>query len=231
MGRKEDLGAEIANRIDRWNHLCEFGGKDPTYADGVNMNSVRNHILIAKQKCEKELDGDYPQEYYFPTPGVVDPDYMARSVEIEENAKKTLEVYRNHPDYIWLTEKIGEMDEEQIKKTHIQAVMGYVDVLARSVKDKNLIVMRRHEKSETYTDSFTECRKRAENILSQQSGSNLLKTAPKKAKKDAAVKYPVPVKIPKIAVSATIKEKTTNIIQGSKQAAKQMTIFDFLGTA
>ena len=88
MGRKEDLGAEIANRIDRWNHLCEFGGKDPTYADGVNMNIVRNHILIAKQKCEKELDGDYPQEYYFPTPDVVDPDYMARSAEIEENAKK-----------------------------------------------------------------------------------------------------------------------------------------------
>ena len=62
MGRKEDLGAEIANRIDRWNHLCEFGGKDPTYADGVNMNIVRNHILIAKQKCEKELDGDKRKE-------------------------------------------------------------------------------------------------------------------------------------------------------------------------
>lgn len=229
MGRKEDLGAEIANRIDRWNYLCEFGGKDPTYADGVNMNIVRNHILIAKQKCEKELDGDYPQEYYFPTPDVVDPDYMARSAEIEENAKKTLEVYRNHPDYIWLAKKIDEMDEEQIKKTYIRVVMGYVDGLARSIKDKNLIVMRRHEKPETYTDSFTDCRKKVEVILTQQSGSNLLKTAPKKAKKDVAVKYPVPVKIPKIAVSATIKAKTANIIQGNEQAAKQMTIFDFLG--
>lgn len=229
MGRKEDLGAEIADRIDRWNYLCEFGGKDPTYADGVNMNLVRNHILIAKQKCEKELNGDYPQEYYFPTPDVVDPDYMARSAEIEENAKKTLEVYRNHPDYIWLTEKIDEMDEEQIKKTYIRVVMGYVDGLARSIKDKNLIVMRRHEKPETYTDSFTECRKKVENILSQQLGSNLLKTAPKKAKKDAAVKYPVPVKIPKIAVSAMIKTKAPNAGQDRGQAVKQMTIFDFLG--
>ena len=229
MGRKEDLGVEIADRIDRWNHLCEFGGKDPTYADGVNMNLVRNHILIAKRKCEKELDGDYPQEYYFPTPDVVDPDYMARSAEIEENAKKTLEVYRNHPDYIWLTEKTVEMDEEQIKKTHIRAVMGYVDGLARSIKDKNLIVMRRHEKPETYTESFTECRKKVENILSQQLGSNLLKTAPKKAKKDAAVKYPVPVKVPKIAVSAAIKAKAPNAGQDRGQAVKQMTIFDFLG--
>lgn len=42
---KEDFSAELVKSFERWEHLKEYGGSDPFYSDGVNMNLVRNHIV------------------------------------------------------------------------------------------------------------------------------------------------------------------------------------------
>lgn len=41
--------AELIREYEHWEYLKEFGGSDPNYDDGVNMNLTRNHIIHWKQ--------------------------------------------------------------------------------------------------------------------------------------------------------------------------------------
>lgn len=214
MERKKELGARISERIDKWNHLCEFGGTDRLCTDGANMNLVRNHIRIAKTQCEKELNGDYPEEYYYPTPDIVDTEYMARAEEITQNAQKTLEIYKTHPDYLWLIKIMGTMDEAQKKETYIENATGYVDDLADFIKKKNLVGMRRHESPEAVIDGFKECRRKTEIVLLRPQAE---KKSVVKAKKSEPVK---PAKIPKIPVYTKAAQKSSPILSVMKKAEK-----------
>lgn len=61
-------------------YLIEYGGQDPFWPDGVNINLVRNHIIADKSKIINfctENNLPYPDELYNPTPELVDDDYMA----------------------------------------------------------------------------------------------------------------------------------------------------------
>ena len=80
---KEDPVKELEQSHEHWKDLYEHGGFGPSWADGVNLNLVRNHMLYYKGKIE-EL---YPEEkrpdiYYEAVPDEVDNDYMARKDEI-----------------------------------------------------------------------------------------------------------------------------------------------------
>ena len=85
--RKEELGKEIVKSLKQWKCIKLHGAGDPFWSDGINMGLVRNHIIYFKRKCEEELDGDYPQEYYLATPPEVSKSYMTRAGEIRAKAK------------------------------------------------------------------------------------------------------------------------------------------------
>ena len=70
MGKKkekENLAEELAKSFERWEYLKEHGGSDPFWADGTNMNLVRNHIMYYKNKMVEEYGRDYekyPEIFY-----------------------------------------------------------------------------------------------------------------------------------------------------------------------
>ena len=79
---------ELAERFDRWNDVYQNGGHDPTWADGVNLNLIRNHILYYKRALEESMKDDaLPDIYYRATPPEVENEYMARTEEIRLNTK------------------------------------------------------------------------------------------------------------------------------------------------
>ena len=47
------LYKDIEAEFSQWNFLKEHGGSDPFYADGVNMNLVRNHIIYDYRKLDE----------------------------------------------------------------------------------------------------------------------------------------------------------------------------------
>ena len=49
MSRPENLLEELKKAYAQWESLYKQGGSDPFYADGVNLNLVRNHILYFKR--------------------------------------------------------------------------------------------------------------------------------------------------------------------------------------
>lgn len=88
--RMEALRNELIKDAERWEFIRDNGAGDPFWADGFNMNLVRNHIIFGKgQMMELSLKEDVklPPEYNsIQTPPEVDDDYMAKEDAGDEGA-------------------------------------------------------------------------------------------------------------------------------------------------
>lgn len=156
MKRKEvsaDYGAALKNCFDRWEYLKEYGSSDPSFADGVNMNLVRNHIMYYKGKIEETLP-PYPEIYHREIPPEVDMDYIARPDEIRENAKISLMQFEGNECLRYLREAVRELTDTQADRLHIRNILGYETALRTAIAEDDLITMRRYENPESYLKSF-----------------------------------------------------------------------------
>jgi hypothetical protein len=142
----------------RWEHLYTQGGSDPFWADGGNLNLVRNHIIYERRILEGL--GYFPEIYGREIPPEVDPDYMARADEIKRNAKEVLESYQSSENYQYLLKNADKI-RRKIDNPVIGNVMGYVRGLEVAIDSGDIIVMRRHEKGK---DSYLSSLKRARDI-------------------------------------------------------------------
>lgn len=76
----DDLCCQIEKSINEWSNIKANGCSDPNWADGCNMNLVRNHITYYKKQIEELCEENHielPSEYFLPTPPEVDNGYMA----------------------------------------------------------------------------------------------------------------------------------------------------------
>ena len=81
----QEFCAEIRKEIEHWQSIKERGCSDPQYPDGVNMNLTRNHVIYAKRQIRAlcvEQGRSYPDEWYLPTPPLVDDNFMASKAGI-----------------------------------------------------------------------------------------------------------------------------------------------------
>ena len=144
MGKKkenENLAEELEKSFERWEHLKEHGGSDPFYADGTNMNLVRNHIMYYKNKM----------------------------VEIKDGAAQALEYYLSDPNFHYLLANKGMLTEKEAKQISLYNVLGYASGLASAIKDGDLISMRRHAgRPEGYLESFAQCASRMMKLIGEK---------------------------------------------------------------
>lgn len=175
MGKKkenENLAEELEKSFERWEHLKEHGGSDPFYADGTNMNLVRNHIMYYKNKMVEEYGRDYekyPEIFYRELPLEVDNDYMARAGEIKDGAAQALEYYLSDPNFHYLLANKGMLTEKEAKQISLYNVLGYASGLASAIKDGDLISMRRHAgRPEGYLESFAQCASRMMKLIGEK---------------------------------------------------------------
>lgn len=164
MGKKkekENLAKELEASFERWEYLKEHGGSDPFYADGVNMNLVRNHILYYKGKMVEEYGKDYdryPEIFYREVPLEADQNYIARAGEIKDGAAQALEYYISDPNFCYLLSNKDMLTEKEAKQISLHNVLGYASGLAKAIKDGDLVTMRRHAgRPEGYLESFAQC--------------------------------------------------------------------------
>lgn len=173
-----ELSKLLEERFNRWEHLKEYGGSDPFWEDGCNMNLVRSHILYYKLQIKELCDKkglELPEIYYTQTPVEVDGKYMARADEIRQNAKLALEKYKTNEDYIYLSNTVHKLSKTQIERTSISNVIGYCTGLEMFIDKDDLVSMRRHRNYESYLKGFSECRKKVEEILKETSKEELQK--------------------------------------------------------
>lgn len=159
MSRKNhetDYAAALENDYARWYELFTKGGFDPSWADGSNLNLVRNHILYDKEQLAKQENSllGLPEVYYRETPPEVDPGYMARPNEIRENARKAMEIIDADENVKFVCEQSASLTEKQLKQWCIPAIINYAENLRRAIAADDLITMRRYEHSDGYLESL-----------------------------------------------------------------------------
>lgn len=164
----ESLIQSIENTYASWEKYRDEGGSDPSWADGVNMNLLRNHIIYYRKQLEElSENGERPDILNRALPPEMPNDYMANADEIREAAGKSLEVYRSNPTYQWCIEQAKRIPEKLLKKTVIPNILGYVSGLESSIRNDDLVSMRRHRDPQGYMDSFERCKQEIEKLLPQ----------------------------------------------------------------
>lgn len=156
MKRKDipsDYETELKNCFDKWDHLNEYGGSDPSFADGVNMDLERNHIIYFKAKIEETLP-PYPEIYYRDTPPKVDINYIARPDEIRKNAAASLKLFEQSDSFQFLQTAVKNISDKQAEDLHIHNILGYEKTLRIAISKDDLITMRRYEDPKRYIESF-----------------------------------------------------------------------------
>lgn len=150
-----DYAAALEESYARWECLYEYGGSDPFYEDGVNLNLVRNHIIYYKQILEKEnnLFG-LPDAYYRELPPKVDIRYMARPDEIRANAAIAMRRIDEDENLEFIRKQSRNLNEKQLKQLCVPAVIGYAENLRTAIAEDDLVTMRRYEHPDHYLEAF-----------------------------------------------------------------------------
>ena len=168
--QQTDYAAELEKEYARWDEVFTKGGSDPFWSDGVNLELTRNHILYYKEQLAKQENSLFglPDIYYRETPPEVDSDYMARSDEIRENARKAMEIIVADENLKFVREQAPSLSEAQYKQFCIAAVINYAENLRRTIAEDDLVIMRRYENPERYLESFESAAERIRNPESQR---------------------------------------------------------------
>ena len=154
-GMKVDYAAALENSFARWDFIHEYGCSDPFWADGVNMNLVRNHIMYYKQQLSEEATLFLlPKAYYREVPPEVDNNYMARPDEIRQNAARSMQIIDADENLKFVQQQSVHLTEKQLKQLCIPAILGYAENLRRAISEDDLLTMRRYENPNGYLESF-----------------------------------------------------------------------------
>ena len=97
------------------------------------------------------------------TPPEVDCNYMARSDEIRENARKAMKIIDADENLKFVREQAPNLSEAQYKQFCIAAVINYAENLRRAIAENDLIIMRRYEHPDSYLESFESAAERIRN--------------------------------------------------------------------
>ena len=165
----ERLSKELMDDFYKWYRLKSFGGNDPFWTDGYNMQLVRNHIISNKRQIEQLCDEHnlpLSPEYNVQTPPEVPFDYMSCKKDIINAAINSLRQYLNDENYQWLLK--CNLSDKMKKQVCYDTIINYPRGLETAINDDDLVVMRRHKDPTRYLESFAECRKKIEELIETQ---------------------------------------------------------------
>ena len=228
------LGKELADSYSKWERRYRGEGTiDPFYADGYNLNMIRNQICIQKKRIEKELPRElYPDEYLLPIPDLMNNEYVALQDEwVEVGEKRILEV-KQMPDYLTL-----------IHSGYYYAVVGYVKNFERSLQGAKDYESGKKELALKYNNPYLDLRRYASykdswwheafsrciTVIQKQYPELLEKSIPTEAEKplftETEAKPPmVSIILPQRTVAS---QKTPHKKRERNQIEGQFSLFDF----
>ena len=140
----EDLYRNLQQSFDHWHILYTQGGSDPFWADGVNLNLVRNHILHYRRRID-ELSPDETRRdlYHRELPPIVESEYMANPEEIRQKAKASLQKLEQDENYRYLRRKEKTLTPKQIEAANIHSLVAYVQGIRTALEKDDLVTLRR----------------------------------------------------------------------------------------
>lgn len=137
MGTRADYEATWKH----WHSLYEFGGQDPTWSDGCNLNILRGHLIHYV-----DLGLIPPPE--MPLPDEVDQNFMAKAEEVLHRAKEALQMYDATPEFGELknSPKSADKDLEYYREFLSQRVIS----LRNAISKRDLVYCRMASREPEY---------------------------------------------------------------------------------
>ena len=140
----EDLYRNLQQSFDHWHILYTQGGSDPFWADGVNLNLVRNHILHYRKRIDELSPDETRRElYHRELPPSVESEYMANPEEIRQKAKASLQKLEQDENYRYLRRKEKTLTPKQIEAANIHYLVMYVQGIRTALEKDDLVTLRR----------------------------------------------------------------------------------------
>ena len=150
-----DYRAELERSFERWEYIRDNGASDPFWADGFNMNLVRNHISFYRIMIERTMQPqEYPEIYFRGMPPEVNSKYMARPDEIRANAAIAMQRIDEDENLEFIRKQSRNLSQKQLKQLCIPAVIGYAENLRTAISEDDLVTMRRYERPDHYLEAF-----------------------------------------------------------------------------
>ena len=132
----------LAFQID--DDMYTQGGSDPFWADGVNLNLVRNHILYYRKRIDELSPDETRRElYHRELPPIVESEYMANPEEIRQKAKASLQKLEQDENYRYLRRKEKTLTPKQIEAANIRSLVAYVQGIRTALDKDDLVTLRR----------------------------------------------------------------------------------------
>ena len=155
---KNALPTLIEKEYAKWENIHVHGCSDPSWADGVNLNLIRNHIISYKQQMAGTLlEHLYLEIFNRPLPPEVDNNYMANADNIRSRAVESLKTYQRDRYFLILQRLKNTIPPDVRKNVSFDIVLGYVSCLDSAIREDYLLALRRHRQADPYLSSFECC--------------------------------------------------------------------------
>lgn len=156
-----EYGKNLQTLYDRWNIWKTRGYPKSDVSDGVYLNRIRSGIEGMMRQIESTLDeADYPECYYSPLPPLMDADYMVDCQSIKDYAIYSLKEYQSNKDFLWLTDHICQMDNEDKENSEAYRLLCHVQNLEAAIQSDSYLQMKRESYQESLLDDLAACKKR-----------------------------------------------------------------------
>lgn len=167
----EEYGEELQKLYDRWCMWRTNGCPEAEVTDGEYLNRLRSGIEAMVKQIEGLFDEtDYPECYYAPLPPVMAADYMANCPEIKAAAVHALDEYRKNPDYVWLADRMNQLENADKENSEIYRLLCHAESLEEAIRTNNYLRMKRESCQGSLFDDMASCKKRILNKKRKSSG-------------------------------------------------------------
>lgn len=141
---KNDLMKELEKDYTRWNDVYCNGTTDPSWEDGFNLNLIRNHILIDKQRLERLLPQDQlPKLYFEKDPPEVNNHYMAKKEKILQDALEYYQECIHTEGWNELDNVFDFLDKNDSEQKTMRFLVSRIRGLKSSINRLNYVEMRK----------------------------------------------------------------------------------------
>ena len=144
--KEKDYLKELEKDYQHWQDVYENGCNDPSWADGVNLNLIRNHIAYDKEQLKQSMPEDeLPELFYKDLPPKVDGDYMARSFEIMQNAIRYHHACTEIEEWNTLANAFDFLDTKDPEQESMRFFIRRIQHLKEAIDCMDYVFMQRYK--------------------------------------------------------------------------------------
>ena len=162
---KQNYLKELEKDYKHWQDVYKNGCNDPSWADGINLNLIRNHIIYDKIQLKESMsEAELPELYFKELPPEVDVEYIAKKEEILKNAKAYYNACIHAEGWNRLEDAFDFLDENDQEQKSMRFLVSRVTWLKKYIENEKHVPMRTHKIPTDMINKINKCAERLDEL-------------------------------------------------------------------